>query len=53
MKNRQAIMAQIKKVNDGDNQRGFVSIYQDECADLYQKMMRSLNNIKSLKYEID
>jgi hypothetical protein len=56
MNNRATIRTQIKRANEmGENPHrgGFVSIYQDECADLYLKMMKSLNNIKSLKYEID
>jgi hypothetical protein len=53
MKNRLMIAALLKRMNEGDSSKGFVQVYSEECADLYSKMMRSLNNIKSLKYEID
>jgi hypothetical protein len=47
------IASLLKKANEGESSKGFVQVYSEECADLYQKMMRSLNNIKALKYEID
>lgn len=33
--------------------RDFSDLYNEDCAELYQRMMRSLNNIKILRSEID
>ncbi len=48
----------LKKMNEGqsvgsESGKLIADTFTDECADLYQKMMRSLNSIKILKIEID
>ena len=48
MKKRTQIHTLIKRLNEGQNDKGkqVADIYQDECAELYQKMMKSLSQIK-------
>jgi hypothetical protein len=45
----------MKKLNEGGTETGkmIIDTYNDECSELYQKMMKSLNLIKILKIEID
>ena len=41
-------------INEGsEGVRLVQEMYTDECAEAYQKIMKSLNTIKSLKIEID
>lgn len=55
MKKRQLIHGLMRKFNEGSNEcaKMAADMYTDECADLYQKMMKSLGCIKVLKMEID
>lgn len=56
MKKRERIEHIIKVVNDGGDQFSYLEAletYAEVCADLYQKMMRSLNSIKILRSEIE
>jgi Mg2+ and Co2+ transporter CorA len=56
MKKRTIIAELIKRMNESrgsDSGRHAADMYLDECADLYQKMMKSLNSIKILKIEIE
>jgi hypothetical protein len=55
MKKRSLIHGLIRKFNEGSNEcsKMAADMYTDECADLYQKMMKSLGCIKVLKMEID
>ena len=55
MQKRQAIQTQVKRLNEGNPEaaKTIADIYSAECADEYQKMMKSLNSIKTLKIEID
>lgn len=45
----------MKRVNEGSGEGGKViaDLYTEECADLYQKMMKSLSTVKMLKIEIE
>ena len=44
----------LKRMNEGSSEGKLIlDTYSEECADLYQKMMRSLNSIKILKIEIE
>jgi len=50
-----AIVAAINEgnTNDFNNSKILQQIYGEEIADNYQKMMKSLNTIKTLKNEIE
>lgn len=45
----------MRKINEGMSEGGklMADTFTEECADFYQKMMKSLNTIKILKIEID
>jgi hypothetical protein len=55
MKKRQFIDTLMRKINEGMSEGGklMADTFTEECADFYQKMMKSLNTIKILKIEID
>lgn len=55
MNKRTMIAGLMKKLNEGATESGkqMADLYSEECADLYLKMMKSLNSIKTLKIEIE
>ena len=54
MTKRQTIQSFVKKLNEGatDSGRLINEMFGNECAEEYQKMMKALNTIKTLKIEI-
>lgn len=56
MKKRNLISGYVKKINEGNenfNASHIKDLYSEDCADLYLKIMKSLNSIKILKIEIN
>jgi hypothetical protein len=45
----------VKRLNEGspESAKQISDLFSNECADEYQKMMKALNTIKTLKIEID
>lgn len=55
MQKRMSIQNLVKKINEGnpDSGRLISDQYTNECTEEYQKMMKALSTIKTLKMEIN